>query len=115
MIHYMIHHDTRIIKEHVDTQMIPGNTFVSTVDGVDTWMIHCINSAGNVAVMVPAFAHNLLLLSPVIHWGVLINTNDGHGCEEGIQTLTIKVFAYHKLCDAYTYASRGSGDTRSHS
>ena len=46
--------------------------------------------------------------SPVIHWGVLINTNDGHGCEEGIQTLVSEVFAHLKLCDAYMYASRGS-------
>ena len=45
MIHYMIQHDTCIIKEHVDTLMIRGDTYVSTVDGVDTWMIHCINSA----------------------------------------------------------------------
>ena len=54
--------------------------------------------------MAPGFAQNLLLLSPVMHWGVLINTNDGYGCEEGIQTLVSEVFAYRKLCDPYTYA-----------
>ena len=63
---------------------------------------------GDVTVMAPAFALGLLLLSPVIHWGVLINTNGGYGCEEGTQTLGSEVFAHRKLCDAYTYASRGS-------
>jgi hypothetical protein len=61
---------------------------------------------GNVAVMVPRVAQTLLLLSPVMHWGVLINTNGGYGCEEGIQTLGSEVFAYRKLCDPPTYASR---------
>ena len=63
----------------------------------------------NVAVMAPGFAQTLLLLSPVMHWAVLINTNGGYGCEEGIQTLISEVFAYRKLCDSYTYAPRGSG------
>ena len=63
----------------------------------------------DVTVMAPGFAQNLLLLSPVMHWGVLINTNAWYGCEEGIQTLISEVFAHRKLCDAYTYASRGSG------
>ena len=62
----------------------------------------------NVTVMVAGFAQDLLLLSPVMHWGVLINTNGGYGCEEGTQTLGSEVFAHRKLCDAYTYASRGS-------
>ena len=56
--------------------------------------------------MVAGFAQDLLLLSPVMHWGVLINTNGGHGCEEGIQTLVSEVFACRKLCDPPTYASR---------
>ena len=60
----------------------------------------------NVAVMAPGFALNLLLLSPVMHWAVLINTNARYGCEEGIQTLISEVFAYRKLCDPPTYASR---------
>ena len=60
----------------------------------------------NVAVMAPGFALNLLLLSPVMHWAVLMNTNARHGCEEGIQTLGNEVFAYRKLCDPPTYASR---------
>ena len=60
----------------------------------------------NVTVMVAGFAQDLLLLSPVMHWGVLINTNGGHGCEEGIQTLVSEVFACRKLCDPPTYASR---------
>ena len=51
----------------------------------------------DVTVMAPAFALTLLLLSPVMHWGVLINTNGGYGCEEGIQTLGSEVFAYRKL------------------
>ena len=59
--------------------------------------------------MAPGFALALLLLSPVMHWGVLINTNAWYGCEEGILTLTMEVFAPRKLCYAYTYASRGSG------
>ena len=59
--------------------------------------------------MAPGFAQTLLLLSPVMHWAVLINTNGGYGCEEGIQTLISEVFAYRKLCDSYTYAPRGSG------
>ena len=62
----------------------------------------------DVTVMAPAFSLTLLLLSPVMHWGVLINTNGGYGCEEGIQTLISEVFAHRKLCDAYTYAWRGS-------
>ena len=61
---------------------------------------------GNVTVMAPAFAQNLLLLSPVMHWAVLINTNAWYGCEDGIQTLISEVFAYRKLCDWPTYASR---------
>ena len=61
---------------------------------------------GNVTVMAPAFAQNLLLLSPVMHWGVLINTNGGYGCEDGLQTLGSEIFAYRKLCDPPTYASR---------
>ena len=61
---------------------------------------------GNVAVMVPRIALNLLLLSPVMHWAVLIDTNARYGCEEGIQTLGNEVFAYCKLCDPPTYASR---------
>ena len=61
----------------------------------------------NVTVMVAGFAQDLyLLLSPVMHWGVLINTNARYGCEEGIQTLGNEVFAYRKLCDPPTYASR---------
>ena len=36
----------------------------------------------NVTVMVPGFAMNLFLLSPVMHWAVLINTNAWYGCEE---------------------------------
>ena len=63
----------------------------------------------DVTVMAPGFALALLLLSPVMHWGVLINTNAWYGCEEGILTLTMEVFAPRKLCYAYTYASRGSG------
>ena len=61
----------------------------------------------NVAVKAPRFALALLvlLLSPVMHWAVLINTNGGYGCEDGIQTLISEVFAYRKLCDSYTYAS----------
>ena len=59
--------------------------------------------------MAPAFALTLLLLSPVMHWGVIINTNGGYGCEEGMQTLISEDFAYRKLCDTYTYALRGSG------
>ena len=51
-------------------------------------------------------ANNLLLLSPVMHWGVLINTNGGYGCEDGLQTLVSEIFAYRKLCDPPTYASR---------
>ena len=43
-----------------------------------------------------------------MHWAVLINTNGGYGCEDGIQTLISEVFAYRKLCDPYTYAPRGS-------
>ena len=65
--------------------------------------------AANVTVMAPRVALNLLLLSPVMHWAVLIKTNAWYGCEEGIQTLTTEVFAHRKLCDAYMYASRGSG------
>jgi hypothetical protein len=60
----------------------------------------------NVTVMVPRVAQTLLLLSPVMHWAVLINTNAWYGCEEGIQTLTMRVFAHRKLCDPPTYASR---------
>ena len=67
---------------------------------------HQTSRQGNVAVMVPRVAQTLLLLSPVMHWGVLINTNAWYGCEEGIQTLGSEVFAYHKLCDPPTYASR---------
>ena len=29
-----------------------------------------------------SFSEGLLLLSPVMHWGVLINTNGWYGCEE---------------------------------
>ena len=47
-----------------------------------------------------------LLLSPVMHWAVLINTNAWYGCEEGIQTLVNEDFAHRKLCDPPTYASR---------
>jgi hypothetical protein len=65
-----------------------------------------MNLKANVTVMVPRVAQTLLLLSPVMHWGVLINTNGGYGCEEGIQTLGSEVFAYRKLCDPPTYASR---------
>ena len=61
---------------------------------------------GNVTVMAPRFAQGLLLLSPVMHWGVLINTNAWYGCEEGIQTLVSEVFEHCKLCDPPTYASR---------
>ena len=60
----------------------------------------------NVTVMAPAFAQNLLLLSPVMHWAVLINTNAWYGCEEGIQTLGNEVLEHRKLCDPPTYASR---------
>ena len=56
--------------------------------------------------MAPGFAQGLLLLSPVMHWAVLINTNARYGCEEGIQTLRNEVFAYRKLCDPPTYAAR---------
>jgi hypothetical protein len=56
-----------------------------------------------------SISETLLLLSPAMHWGVLINTNGGYGREEGMQTLISENFAYRKLCDAYTYASRGSG------
>ena len=56
--------------------------------------------------MVPRVAQTLLLLSPVMHWAVLINTNAWYGCEDGIQTLISEVFAYLKLCDWPTYASR---------
>ena len=61
---------------------------------------------GDVTVMAPRIALNLLLLSPVMHWAVLINTNAWYGCEEGIQTLGNEVFAHRKLCDRPTYASR---------
>ena len=61
---------------------------------------------GDVTVMVPRVAHNLLLLSPVVHWGVLINTNAWYGCEEGIQTLGNEVFVYRKLYDPPTFALR---------
>ena len=37
---------------------------------------------------------------------MLINTNGGYGCEDGIQTLISEVFAYRKLCDPPTFASR---------
>ena len=65
-----------------------------------------VNSQVNVTVMVAGFAQDLFLLSPVMHWAVLINTNARYGCEEGIQTLGNEVFAYRKLCDPPTYASR---------
>ena len=65
-----------------------------------------IHHQANVAVMAPGFALNLLLLSPVMHWAVLIDTNARYGCEEGIQTLISEVFAYRKLCDPPTCASR---------
>ena len=61
---------------------------------------------GDVTVMAPGFAQNLFLLSPALHWAVLINTNAWYGCEEGIQTLGNEVFEHHKLCDPPTYASR---------
>ena len=60
----------------------------------------------NVTVMAPRVAQTLLLLSPVMHCAVLINTNAWYGCEEGIQTLVNEVFAYRKLCDPPTCASR---------
>ena len=56
-----------------------------------------------------SISDTLLLLSPAMHWGVLINTNGGYGREEGMQTLISEDFAYLKLCDSYTYAPRGSG------
>ena len=56
--------------------------------------------------MVPRVAQTLLLLSPVMHWAVLINTNAWYGCEEGIQTLGNEVFEHRKLCDPPTYESR---------
>ena len=56
--------------------------------------------------MVPRVAQTLLLLSPVMHWAVLINTNAWYGCEEGIQTLGNEVLEHRKLCDPPTYASR---------
>ena len=60
----------------------------------------------NVTVMVPGFAMNLFLLSPVMHWAVLINTNAWYWCDDGIQTLVNEGFAHRKLCDPPTYASR---------
>ena len=39
-------------------------------------------AGGDVTVMAPGFAQNLFLLSPALHWAVLINTNDWYGCEE---------------------------------
>ena len=36
----------------------------------------------DVTVMAPAFAQTLFLLSPALHWAVLIYTNGWYGCEE---------------------------------
>ena len=61
---------------------------------------------GNVTVKPPGSAQTLLLLSPVMHWAVLINTNAWYWCDDGIQTLVNEGFAHRKLCDPPTYASR---------
>ena len=82
---------------------LPAKSHLSEFSGVERILM------ADVTVMAPGFALALLLLSPVMHWGVLINTNAWYGCEEGILTLTMEVFAPRKLCYAYTYASRGSG------
>ena len=55
---------------------------------------------GNVAVMAPGFAQNLFLLSPALHWAVLINTNGWYGCEE------LKSRRYKRVRIATNFASR---------
>ena len=55
---------------------------------------------GNVTVMVPGFAHNLFLLSPALHWAVLINTNAWYGCEE------LKSRRYGRVRNATNFATR---------
>ena len=42
--------------------------------------------------MVPGFARALFLLSPALHWAVLINTNAWYGCEELNSRSTKRVF-----------------------
>ena len=52
---------------------------------------------GNVAVMAPAFAQNLFLLSPALHWAVLINTNAWYGCEE-LKSVVGELLTLQTLC-----------------
>ena len=57
----------------------------------------------NVTVMVPGFAMNLFLLSPVMHWAVLINTNAWYGYEELkiVPEIIASLYRY-KLCKPST-------------
>ena len=53
--------------------------------------------------MAPGFALNLFLLSPALHWAVLINTNGWYGCEE------LKSRRYSQVRNATNFASRLRG------
>ena len=55
---------------------------------------------GNVTVMAPGFAQSLFLLSPALHWAVLINTNGWYGCEE------LRSRRYKRVHIATNFASR---------
>ena len=55
---------------------------------------------GDVTVMTPAFAHNLFLLSPALHWAVLINTNGWYGCEE------LNSWRYGRVLNATNFVTR---------
>ena len=52
---------------------------------------------GDVTVMVPGFAQTLFLLSPALHWAVLINTNAWYGCEE------LKSRRLKRVCNAKNF------------
>ena len=65
----------------------------------------------DVSVIVPTCAQLVLLLSPALLWGVLINSVGAHRCDEFRQTLVNGFRAHHKLCDPSTYASLAFGDT----
>ena len=54
----------------------------------------------DVTVMVPGFGRDLFLLSPALHWAVLINTNGWYGCEE------LKSRRYKRVRIATNFASR---------
>ena len=53
----------------------------------------------DVTVMVPGFALTLFLLSPALHWAVLINTNGWYGCEE------LKSAGYTRVRNATNFAT----------